>query len=168
MKIFAYLVRRFFAFGGDWYLSAVLINLVANGVSRLIPYNDGIYYAIIISSVLVPFIYYIIVPLKLWKGQTLLMRMMYLRIEGEVNLKTLLIRYFVGCLLLEGVFYQPSVNIRECVVFLNSNLATVMSYVNIAMIVCGIISLVLALLDSEGKFRFLHDRIVGTYVDTPL
>ena len=33
MKTFAYVVRRVFAFGTDWYISAVLINLMTNATS---------------------------------------------------------------------------------------------------------------------------------------
>ena len=82
MKTFAYVVRRVFAFGTDWYISAVLINLMTNAIGHFTSGEYSVHIALAIASLLVAFLYYVLVPLKVWKGQTLMMRAMHFE-EGK-------------------------------------------------------------------------------------
>lgn len=89
MKTFAYVVRRVFAFGTDWYISAVLINLMTNAIGHFTSGEYSVHIALAIASLLVAFLYYVLVPLKVWKGQTLMMRAMHLKTvdihENEIS-----------------------------------------------------------------------------------
>ncbi|MCI5774042.1 MAG: RDD family protein [Erysipelotrichaceae bacterium] len=168
MKAFAYLVRRFFAFGADWYISAILINLLTNGLSKLLLFKDGIYVAIIISSLVVAYIYFVLVPTKIWQGQTLMKRAMYLQVVNEddslVRRKELFLRYFVGCMTCEGVFYIPSSNVRSALLIMFPNLQIGLQVLNFAMIAGGCVSILIAMLDKKREFRMLHDRLFHTKV----
>ncbi len=168
MKIFAYLVRRFFAFGADWYISAILINLLANGISKFMGFANGIYIAIIISSLVVAYLYYVLVPDKIWKGQTLMKRAMYLRIvrdnDKDINFKILMIRYFLGCLIMEGMLFIPSSNIRSSLLLLIPDFKICLLLLNYAMIILSCASLIMLFVDHRHGFRMIHDRIVHTKV----
>lgn len=169
MKVFAYLVRRFFAFGADWYISAILINLIANALSHFI----GIYAGLIVASLVVPFIYYVIVPIKVFNGSTLLQRAMVLRVvksdDSAATIKDMVIRYYVGCLLLEGMYYVPSTNIRLSLGYLIPSLTSVLVAINYVVMVISILSLISALLDYKSKeFKFIHDRLAHTKVTDSL
>ena len=168
MKTFAYLVRRFFAFGADWYISAILINLLANGISKLLPIEHSIHVAIIISSLVVSYLYFVLVPIKVWKGQTLMKRMMYLKVISDndscLNVCKLIVRYFVGCLILEGVIFIPSSNIRSALLLIVPSLEGLLVMVNYAMMATSGLSLVMMLIDYKHNFRMLHDRISHTKV----
>ena len=98
MKTFAYVVRRVFAFGTDWYISAVLINLMTNAIGHFTSGEYSVHIALAIASLLVAFLYYVLVPLKVWKGQTLMMRAMHLKIVdihgNEISFPRTFLRFF--------------------------------------------------------------------------
>ena len=170
MRNFGYLVRRFFAFGGDWYISSVLINLLANGFSHLIPGDNGIYYGLILSSLIISYVYFVYLPLRFFNGSTFIMRFMVLKVvdsnEQLPSNKQMVIRYFVGCLILEGAFYIPSVNIRSCLIIAVLPFsAPIVKYIDICFMVLSLGSMVLAATDyKSGLFRTLHDRVSHTKV----
>ena len=165
MKTFAYVVRRFLAFGTDWYISSVLINLMTNAFSH---FTTGAYYmhiALCFASIVVGFLYYVLVPCKVWKGQTFMMRAMSLKVvnvNGEdVNFLTLLLRFFIGCLIFEGAFYIPSVNIRSVlmIIFPSRFLEIIGIVINISSVIG-----VLCILLNWREFRLLHDVLFKTKV----
>lgn len=168
MKTFAYLVRRFFAFGADWYISAILINLLANGISKFMVFADGIYIAIILSSLIVAYGYYVLVPDKIWKGQTLMKRAMFLKVinvDGtDIGRNKLLIRYYFGCLIMEGMLFIPSSNIRSSLLLLMPDLKMYLLLLNYAMIAFSCVSLIMLFVDHRHGFRMIHDRIAHTKV----
>ena len=49
MKTFAYVVRRVFAFGTDWYISAVLINLMTNAIGHFTSGEYSVHIALAIA-----------------------------------------------------------------------------------------------------------------------
>lgn len=170
MNTLGYLIKRFFAFGVDWYLSSVLINLISNALEHFVPQNEnGVYLSLIIASVLVSFLYFVLIPAKVWKGQTPLMKLLQLKVVdkdgNDPALGALFFRYFVGCLIFEGTFYIPSVNIRTVMILTILKNHEMLSQVIVwAITISSILGLVIALLDRKKEFRFIHDRISHTKV----
>lgn len=165
MKIFAYVVRRVFAFGVDWYLSSILINLMTNAFSHFTSGEYSVHIALVLGSLTVAFLYYVLVPRKVWRGQTLMMRAMNLTIvdvDGkDVSMLRMFLRFFVGCLIIEGAFYITSVNIRSVLMIMYPNdiWKTMSLIVNITSII-GVASILL----NWKKFRLLHDLLFKTKV----
>ncbi len=165
MKTFAYVVRRLFAFGVDWYLSSVLINLMTNAFSHFTSGEYSVHIALVLASLTVTFLYYVLVPCKVWKGQTLMMRGMNLTVvdvDGKnINMLRMFLRFFVGCLIIEGSFYIPSVNIRSILMIMYPNeiWKTISLIINISSVIG-----VACILFNWKEFRLLHDRLFKTKV----
>ena len=170
MDILGYLIKRFFAFGADWYLSSVVINMIASALEKIFPQSEnGVYLSLLAASVAVSFLYFVFIPTKVWKGQTPLMKLLQLKIvdrDGKnPDIGTLTIRYFVGCLIFEGAFYMPSVNIRTVMILTILKNHEMLSQVIVwAITISSILGVVIALLDRKKEFRFIHDRISHTKV----
>lgn len=165
MKLFAYVVRRLFAFGADWYISSVLINLFANGIDHFIVTDSSMLYALMISSLIISFIYYVIVPYNVWKGQTLMMRAMHVKVVDingkDLSMNKIIIRFFIGCLIFEGAFYMPSVNIRSVLLILmNSNFMEILNFV---LNITSILGVLCICLDFK-KMRLFHDLLSNSVV----
>lgn len=169
MQKFGYFVRRFFAFGADWYLSAVLINLLSNGIEKILPFEESkVYLSLLFGTLIISFVYFVLVPAFVWKGQTLMMRAMQMKVVGEdgnaPKLLTLFFRYFIGCLILEGAFYIPSVNIRTVLILtVLQNQKMLSQGIAWAVFISSIIGLILGVSDWK-EHKFLHDRISRTKV----
>ena len=116
-----YFVKRAVAFMLDWYFSSVLANLAISLGQTIFGYEISIVkdlgsFPVHVSLTLLGFIflttffYYMYVPMKVWKGQTLAMRAMQIKAVGldgsELTWKQLSIRFLVGCLLVEGTLYS--------------------------------------------------------------
>lgn len=169
MQKFGYFIRRFFAFGADWYLSAVLTNLLSLGIEKILSESQSnLYLSLLLATVLISFLYFVLIPTKLWKGQTLMMRAMQMKVvdvNGNVpTFLALLIRYFIGCLVLEGAFYMASVNIRTVLIltFLKDQ-ETFSNLIAWAVFISSMVGLIFGVFDWK-EHRFLHDRISGTKV----
>lgn len=145
----SYWLRRFVAYGVDWYGSALLLNLSANALSHWL----DIYLSLVISSLLISLIWFVVVP-SFWQ-QTLGLKIMRLRIENA-HFLNLLVRYMLGCLLLEGLFYVPSATIRTVLVIWGQP----MTMVNWGINLISIASLLYGLYTGF----FLHDRISQTSI----
>ena len=115
-----YLLKRVLAFIVDWYLSSVLCNLaisLAQGLlnSEITVVKDLSVFTLPQALIVLMFVlittlfYYVYIPVKVWKGQTPMMHVLQLKIVGldghELSLKEHLLRFGVGCLILEGGFY---------------------------------------------------------------
>lgn len=175
-----YFLKRCFAFGVDWYLSTVLLNLasslafymfsrdvaVINDVSS---FSFGQSLVMFCFVLLTGLFYYVYVPMKVWRGQTPMQRMMQLKVVNldgsDVSLKTMLYRYLVGCLIAEAALYSCSsvfINIMITHVFASfAELADLM--IGIVIVSIAIISCVMALRDKEYS-QTLHDRLAKTTV----
>lgn len=171
MRNFGYLVRRFFAFGGDWYISSILINMLANGFFHLFGEGEhAIYFGLIISSLIISYLYFVYLPLRFFNGSTFVMRFMVLKVVDEngnkPSTKQMIIRYFIGCLLIEGAFYIPSVNIRSALVITTfTGLSPYVRYIDMALMAVAVVSVIVAATDyKSGLFRMFHDRVSHTKV----
>ncbi len=167
MNTWAYYVRRLITFGLDWYISSLLINWSANGLSYLLGGVSAIYIALLLTSILISFLYYVIIPLYVFPKQTLMMHMTHLYIEderGEVHLGELVLRSFVGCFLLEGAFYIPSTNIRYLIYRLwLLEYAPLYNGVTLLFNIVSVLSLISILFDQKHML-LLHDRLSHTKV----
>ena len=110
-------VKRFLAMVIDWYLTNMLavipITFYFRNGDYLQPYMfDFTHYdfqtalLLILYGIAIGLIYYIIIPVFLWKGQTLGKKICKIQIidinENNITLKTMLLRELVGATLLEG------------------------------------------------------------------
>lgn len=165
MKTFAYIVRRVFAFGTDWYISAVLINLMTNALGHFISGEYSVHIALLLTSLLISFLYYVLVPCKVWMGQTLMMRAMHIKVVdvggSDIDMMRMFLRFFVGCLIIEGAFYIPSVNIRSVLAIMYpNNWWPGLTFVINATSVLGLCVVCL----NWREFRLLHDLMFHTKV----
>lgn len=71
------------------------------------------------------------------------------------------LRFFVGCLIIEGSFYIPSVNIRSILMIMYPNeiWKTISLIINISSVIG-----VACILFNWKEFRLLHDRLFKTKV----
>lgn len=176
-----YFVKRLFAFGFDWYLSGILANIAISLCYGF--FNQGqieVQYgfenmttpqALITLGILtlIFLFYYVYVPAKIWKGQTLMLHVMQLKVvdldDQEVAPKTLLFRFVVGCLLLEGTFYFLTSAFKTMLLtkFLPLDNGTMDLLLSGPIVVISVISLLMALRDKKHS-QTLHDKISKTYV----
>ncbi|WP_019892449.1 RDD family protein [Allobaculum stercoricanis] len=176
-----YFVKRLFAFGFDWYLSGILANIaislcygffnqgkieVQYGFENMTTPQSLITIGIL---ALIFLFYYVYVPAKIWKGQTLMLHVMQLKVvdlnDQEVGLKTLLFRFVVGCLLLEGTFYFFTSAFKTMLLtkFLPLDTGTMDLLLSGPIVVISVISLLMSLRDKTHS-QTLHDKISKTYV----
>lgn len=172
--------QRFLAYIIDFFLGALLTNLPValiwlfytkdvDGVKSATVVN--IYYEISKNASYIAFIlaffasifYYIIIPLKN-EGQTpgkKFAKTKMVKIDGEkVGIKELLLRQFIGIIIIQGLFYNISTIMRWMFSLVtNINITGVGLYFSI---ITSIISLVM-LVTSKSR-RMLHDYIAKTKV----
>ena len=165
MAEFGYFVRRMLAFGVDWYIRSVLINMLANGLEKV---TGNIYIGLVLSCLIISFIYYVLIPFKVWKGQTLMLRAMQLKAvdydNNDVSFKSLFIRYFVGCFILEGAFYIASTDIRSVLALtVLKDIPVLSQAINIVILAISILSIVVSLFD-RNDHRLIHDYLARTRV----
>ena len=121
-------VKRFLAMVIDWYLTNMLavipITFYFRNGDYLQPYMfDFIHYdfqtalLLILYGIAIGLIYYIIIPVFLWKGQTLGKKICKIQIvdinENNITLKTMLLRELVGATLLEGGIVITATYLRK-------------------------------------------------------
>ncbi|WP_270640899.1 RDD family protein [Longibaculum muris] len=121
-------VKRFLAMVIDWYLTNMLavipITFYFRNGDYLQPYMfDFTHYdfqtalLLILYGIAIGLIYYIIIPVFLWKGQTLGKKICKIQIvdinENNITLKTMLLRELVGATLLEGGIVITATYLRK-------------------------------------------------------
>lgn len=169
--------KRFFAYLLDYYLGLLLCSLpivLANGIinqSEKMQMNlfffdnqPMLLYFVAIVSLLLGYYYYIHIPLKVWKGQTVAKRLFHFKIVkkdgNEVDLKTLILRYVVGFTIVEGSLISCSSILRQLLTYV-----TKINFVDSLMQIGTYVSLASCLLVFVTKNRkMLHDFIAGTIV----
>lgn len=167
--------KRFAAYMVDWYLGCiftalpmVLIYMKAKNTQdfsiNLFQYPKE--YALLAGclGLIFALFYYAIVPLTIWKGQTLGKRWCHFKIVkldgSEVLAKDLFIRQVIGIFLIEGALIFPSNLFRQIISLIsNSNLITPLMYVGIAI---SILSALFVLFRKDHKA--IHDLISNTKV----
>ena len=173
--------KRFTAYLIDWFIGALFmmlpicliwmfnthnledmghINLwmIQNEISK-----ESAIFAGCIAIVLSLF-YYVWIPYKVYKGQTLGKRIMNIKIvkkdNTDVDLKTLFIRQVIGIIILEGSFYNVS-SLWHSLLSLITNL----NFTGILMLMGLSISVLSAAICMFSKsHRMIHDRISYTKV----
>lgn len=177
-----YFIRRVLAFGIDWYLSGVLANIAIslcygffNQGQIEVQYSlDGMTSSqswILMAVLFLIFLFYFVwVPCKVWVGQTPAQRMLQIKVfhndRSDVTIKTMLLRFVIGCLLLEGTFYFFTSTLKTLLITKYLPLDTGMMDMLLSgpvAIIC-VLSLLLALKDKE-RSRMIHDRISHTHVE---
>lgn len=167
--------KRFVAYMVDWYLGSiftslpmVMIYMKATNTQDL---NTNLFqypkqYALMAGALglLFGFFYYLIVPLLIWKGQTLGKHWCHFKIVKkncqDVSFKQLFLRQIIGIFLVEGALIFPSNLFHQILSFIcNVNLITPLNYVGIAI---SIISGLLVLIRKDH--RAIHDLIASTKV----
>ena len=175
-----YFVKRGLAFIVDWYISTVLINFaigITSGffsegitiVESFADYTLGQTFIMVLVVFLVSLFYYVYVPLKVWRGQTLMLHVLQLKvmsIDGqELDLKHTLLRFCVGCLILEGAFYScTTISIDALITkFFVENADLVYTLIGGPLMIASIVSLFTCFLDKEHS-RLFHDRLAKSEV----
>lgn len=124
--------------------------------------GDGQAYLAGFLSLLFAVFYYVIVPWKIYPGQTVGKRAMGFKIvktnEEEVDLKTLFLRQILGIILIESCLYSASGILFSLLsLATNINILTIMKFVGIGI---GLFSGFLVM-KMESR-RMLHDYIANT------
>lgn len=175
-----YYLKRCFAFGLDWYLSTVLLNLASTFafyifskditvVNDVASFSLGEALVMFVFVLITALFYYVYVPTKVWRGQTPVQRMMQLKVVNldgsDVSFKTMVYRYVVGCLICEATLYSCSsvlINILITHVFAGFAQTADMIIGGVFAII-AVVSCVMALRDKEHN-QTLHDRLAKTTV----
>lgn len=176
-----YFIRRILAFGIDYLIVnrlCVLLTAIVYGFmnhGELVIINDladvsiGQCFVILLTIFLVSLFYFVYVPCKVWKGQTLMQHVLQLKVmedtNADIDVKTMMKRFIIGCLLLEGTFYYFISVLKNVLVlkFLYSNPEMMDWILSGPIVVISVYSLVSSLLDKKQS-RMLHDRLFHTEV----
>ncbi len=170
-----YFLKRALAFILDWYFSTVLVNLaisLSQGlfnneiqiVQNFSSYTFGQTLVMLLLVILTSFFYYVYIPVKVWKGQTVMMHVLQLKIVGldgkELAWKQVLFRYVVGCLLIEGAFYSCSTITWDAIItyFFKNNQQLADIIVGGILGIIALVSAGMAVFDKKHN-QLIHDRI---------
>lgn len=167
--------KRFLAYMVDWYLGSIFTSLpmvmIYMKVTNTQDLNTNLFqypkqYALLAggTGLLFGLFYYMIVPLSIWKGQTLGKRWCHfkiIKIDGDnVRFKELFLRQVIGIFLVEGAMIFPSNLFHQILSLIsNVNLITPLNYLGIAV---SILSGLLVLFRKDHKA--IHDLIAYTRV----
>lgn len=169
-------IRRFIAYGIDWYLGSVvaslpiiIIYMSLHSDATYIPQNLGIFsspYNIIAGSLsfLVAVFYYVFVPCFVFKGQTFGKKLLKIKIVNdnylEASNKQIIIRQLVMILLVEGSIYGASNMLHQLInVTTGFNFSSLYAYIGLA--ISAISAIMVIVLKSK---RALHDVACHTKV----
>lgn len=173
-------IRRFLAYFIDWYIGFVFTILpIAMMYGMLYGSKDMISSVIVFAkkdasmamlagglAMLFAFFYYVIVPWKLWEGQTVGKRLMKIKIvsnDGEkANLWQLFLRHMIGMLLVEGGIIGATTVLREMIaVGLHTS-----DWILYARYAAYLISFASGMLVTSTRAkRAIHDYIAKTKVE---
>ena len=172
----ASIVIRFVAYLIDWLLgllvSAFPLVIIIGSITGSTEVSDdllsiGLPWSIIggLLAILFGFGYYVLIPWKVWKGQTPGKRMLNIVIltekYKEVTLKALIMRQVVGLFLLEGFLISSSRYLRDIILVITGS-EILVQYIYYAAIGISLISVLMAVF--TWKNQALHDRLAKTRV----
>ena len=176
----AFLARRGFAFIIDFiitnrlslFVTGIVYGLMNNGNIQILNGFEGIQptqIIVLLLSVLVTHgFYFVFVPAKITGGSTMMQKVMQIKVVREngepVTLKDFALRYFVGSVLCEGLFYDAFGVILSGIFFGIFMAEDISRIIYIASAISSILSLIMALMD-KGKYRFFHDKISKTIMN---
>ena len=169
-------IRRILAYGIDWYVGGVIASLpliiiymMINKEATYIPQNLAIFeYPLNIVagslSFLTAFIYYVVVPMCIFKGQTLGKKIVKIKIVNtdftDATYKQILIRQGIMILLIEGSVFTAS-NMLHQVLTLTTGLNIISLYAYLGLGITILSGVLVILLQSK---RALHDVVTNTKV----
>jgi len=169
-------LRRFIAYGIDWYIGGVVASLPI--IILYMMHNDNVTYIVQQLSIftyplnmiagslsfLVSVLYYVVVPALVWQGQTLGKKITHMKIINnnyqDVSMKQVVIRQGVMILLVQGSIFTASHMLHEVLEIITGyNISTVYGYIGLVITTFSI--LLVFLLPSK---RALHDIVANTRV----
>lgn len=173
----AFLARRGFAFVIDFiitnrlslFVTGIVYGLMNNGNIQILNGFEGIQptqIIVLLLSVLVTHgFYFVFVPAKITGGSTMMQKAMQIKVVREngepATLKDFALRYFVGSVLCEGLFYDAFGVILSGIFFGIFMAEDISRIIYIVSAISSVLSLIMALMD-KGKYRFFHDKISKT------
>ncbi|MEG0328988.1 MAG: RDD family protein [Longicatena sp.] len=173
--------KRFFAYVIDWFLGSlftmlpmcIMWLLLTKDMDKMAGVNvmyiagqvstSKAYLAGLLSTVFALF-YYVVIPWKIHRGQTIGKRMMGFKIvqknNEEVTLSTLIIRQVIGIIIIEGALYNVSGILHSMLsLATNINFISILMYVGLAISVCS--GFLVLKINSR---RMFHDYLAKTKV----
>lgn len=168
-------VKRAIAFFIDWYISTLLAGIpllymysVQSGITEsptsLTQFKGYLGVIAGFIGIVIITIYYVVVPLKFNKGQTLAKSILGIKIVqndgSEVTVKNLIKREILGVMLIEAGLVSSSKYLRE--IFLISGMNSVYRILAILAMVIPFISIMVMMFNKESKM--IHDIVGGTKV----
>ena len=173
----AFLARRGFAFAIDFIITnrlsllvtGIVYGLMNGGKIQILNGFEGMQpmqILVLLLSVLIAHgFYFVFVPAKITGGSTMMQKVMQIKVvreDGEpATLKDFSLRYFVGSILCEGLFYDAFGVILSGVFFGIFMAEDFSRIIYIVSAISSLLSLIMALMD-KGKYRFFHDQISKT------
>ena len=173
----AFLARRVFAFVIDFIITnrlsllvtGIVYGLMNGGKVQILNGFEGMQSTqilVLLLSVLIAHgFYFVFVPAKITGGSTMMQKVMQIKVvreDGEpATLKDFSLRYFVGSILCEGLFYDAFGVILSGVFFGIFMAEDFSRIIYIVSAISSLLSLIMALMD-KGKYRFFHDQISKT------
>ena len=173
----AFLARRGFAFIIDFIITNRLSLLVTGivygfmngGKIQILNGFEGMQpmqILVLLLSVLIAHgFYFVFIPAKITGGSTMMQKVMQIKVireDGEpATLKDFSLRYFVGSILCEGLFYDAFGVILSGIFFGIFMAEDFSRIIYIVSAISSLLSLIMALMD-KGKYRFFHDQISKT------
>lgn len=173
----AFLARRGFAFVIDFiitnrlslFVTGIVYGLMNKGNIQILNGFEGIQptqIIVLLLSVLVTHgFYFVFVPAKITGGSTMMQKVMQIKVVREngepATLKDFALRYFVGSILCEGLFYDAFGVILSGIFFGIFMAEDISRIIYIVSAISSLLSLIMALMD-KGKYRFFHDKISKT------
>lgn len=168
-------IRRGLAVGVDWYLSSMFASIpilyiysVVSGKAEtptsLALMKPGVGIITGMMGIMIVSLYYIVIPLRKNKGQTLGKRLLGIKVVqddgSDVNAKVLLKREILGVALIEGGIVASSKYFRE--ILLVIGLSKVYEILVVLAMIIPFVSIVIMLFSKNSKM--LHDFIGRTKV----
>lgn len=168
-------LRRVLAMVFDWYISSMLAGIpvlymysVQSGKTgtptSLVEMSSGVGLIAGVIGIIIVSLYYVVIPLKKNKGQTLGKRIFGIKVVQEdgsdVNVKVLLKREILGVALIEGGIVASSKYFREMFLLLELNM--VYEILAVLAMVIPFIAIVIMIFNKNSKM--IHDFVGGTKV----
>lgn len=172
---YGYLVKRFIACMSDLYIAGVLSALIGSFINQVLYGKLDVNFfqnpdktpIVIISMGISYLILFIIIPLSRKKHQTLMQKFLKLELvtidEQKVDVKTTILRFIIGCLLIEGYLYPLVTTVYAFIskkLFNDFSFSNGLSYI---LIIVAISSMFAAIRDKQHN-RMFHDYIFKTKV----
>ncbi len=165
--------RRFVAMIIDWYITSMIAAIpvtfyfnkesyISASDFQLANYDLNIAIFLGIFAVISGIIYYVIIPIFIFKGQTLGKKLLKIKVvkqdKTEVDAKTIFIREILGSTLFEGGIATTAIYLRQLVqLFVPFNIFTPWTY--LAYIIT-IISIGIAYFNKDSLT--IHDKVAKT------